>query len=122
MKKLKQTAMIAEFKRSASTLLENHIPGKLHLARKDINQFLHWERHRLSRWYSGLITGVLSAEEFGKLFNTIKNSFPLKNLKIAGISAEQLLEIAILLRKLFRAMMISSARDWNTPTDSTTNS
>lgn len=99
------------FKNDAVKLLEEHLPGKLHLLRQDLNSFLKKEKNQFRRWHAGLLFGLISSTEFTKLFNGIRNSFALKKLKLAGLSAEELIQLVTLLRKLFRAMMVSTTQD-----------
>lgn len=109
--KINHTGFLAAFRRNAATLLEEQIPGKVHLARQDINTFLKKEKDKLRRWHYGLILNLITSEEFGKLFSGLRNSLFLKKLKQAGLSAEQLIELTQLLRKLFRAMMITHIQE-----------
>lgn len=95
------------FKNDAVKLLEEHLPGKLHLLRQDLNAYLKKKKNHFRRWHKGLLFGLIHSTEFARLFNGSRNSFALKKLKLAGLSAEELVQLASLLRKLFRAMMIT---------------
>jgi len=95
------------FKQDALLLLGKHIPGKINLARRDINLFLKKEKYNLRRLHFGLVTQVINSEEFGKLFNGIRNSFILPHLKLAGLSIEQIRQLSQMLKKLYRAMTIT---------------
>jgi uncharacterized membrane protein YukC len=107
MKIISYSTFVKAFKRDAIDLIGEQVPGKLHLVRQDINTFLRKEERRLRRYHAALILNVMTSEEFAKLFKGISKSLALKKLKVAGLSIEQLLELADLLRKLFRAMMIT---------------
>lgn len=110
MKSISHTKLTAEFKRQAAVLMEQHIPGKVHLARRDVHHFLLTEKRKLYGWYCAMIYRFISFEEFGSLFGGVKQSFELRYLKLAGLSPEQLRELTELLRKLYRAMIISSVQ------------
>ena len=102
------TAMLKTFRRHAANSLKKYIPGKLNLARRDIDRFLYKERKVLQRWFLAMSMDLLTAEEFGKLFGCLNYAFPLRKLRAAGLSEEQLHEVSRLLQKLFRAIMITS--------------
>jgi hypothetical protein len=113
MNKLGYTCFVKAFKRDAIKLVEEQVPGKLHFMRQDINIFLKKEEKKLRRWHKGLLLNILTSEEFIRLFNGISKSMALKKLKIAGLPAEQVLELALLLRKLLRAMIITCTQNNN---------
>ena len=113
MKKLQYTPLVKAFKRDAIELVGEQLPGKLHLVRQDINGFLRKEEKKLRRWHKALLLNIITSEEFVRLFNGISKSMALKKLKVAGLSVEQLVELAQLLRNLFRAMMITCTQNEN---------
>lgn len=99
--------MLPVFKRQAAQVIVEKLPGHSRAGRNAINKFLQKEHTCLSRWYSALILGLLSAEEFSRLFRAIKAAFSLKELKSRGIGQEQILEVVLLLIRLFKSIMIN---------------
>lgn len=101
--------MLPEFKREAAQILIEKLPGHSRAGRSAINRFLQKEHPCLSRWYSALMLGLLSAEEFSRLFRAIKATFSLKELKSRGVGQVQILEVVLLLIRLFKSLMINTS-------------
>ena len=101
--------MLPEFKRQAAKVIVEKLPGHSRAGRSAINRFLQKEHPCLSRWYSALMLGLLSAEEFSRLFRAIKAAFSLKELKSRGVGQEQILEVVLLLIRLFKSLMINTS-------------
>lgn len=101
--------MLPEFKRQAAKVIVEKLPGHSRAGRSAINRFLQKEHPCLSRWYSALMLGLLSAEEFSRLFRAIKAAFSLKELKSRGVGQQQILEVVLLLIRLFKSLMINTS-------------
>ena len=101
--------MLPEFKRRAAQVIVEKLPGHSRAGRSAINRFLQKEHPCLSRWYSALMLGLLSAEEFSRLFRAIKTAFSLKELKSRGVGQVQILEVVLLLIRLFKSLMINTS-------------
>ena len=101
--------MLPEFKRQAAQVIVEKFPGHSRAGRSAINRFLQKEHPCLSRWYSALLLGLLSAEEFSRLFRAIKAAFSLKELKSRGAGQVQILEVVPLLIRLFKSLMINTS-------------
>lgn len=101
--------MLPEFKRQAAQLIMEKLPGQSKAGQSAVNRFLKKEHSRLCRWYFALMMGFLSISEFSHLFKAIKSAFSLKELKIRGVGAEQLLELSLLLISLFKNLMIRAS-------------
>ena len=101
--------MLPEFKRQAAQVIVEKLPGHSRAGRSAINRFLQKEHPCLSRWYSALLLGLLSAEDFSRLFSAIKAAFSLKELKSRGVGREQILEVVLLLIRLFKSLMINTS-------------
>jgi len=63
--------MLPAFKRSAGMMLTEHLPGHFKAARSLINSTLKKEHPKLRRWYNALKKGVLTIEEFIRLFTSL---------------------------------------------------
>lgn len=101
--------MLPEFKRQAAKVIVEKLPGHSRAGRSAINRFLQQKHPCLSRWYSALMLGLLSAEEFSRLFRAIKAAFSLKALKSRGVGQQQILEVVLLLIRLFKSLMINTS-------------
>ena len=111
MKRISYTKFLKEFLRHATGLLADLIPGKKQLARRDICSYLEREKEKLTGWFKAAQLNYISAEEYGKLFNRLPNSFPLKTLYDSGIDEAQVRQLTDLLRKLFRAVFLLAAKE-----------
>lgn len=101
--------MLPELKRQAAQVIVEKLPGHSRACRSAINRFLEQKHNCLSRWYTALLLGFLSAEDFSRLFSAIKAAFSLNELKSRGVRQEQILEVVLLLISLLKNIMINAS-------------
>jgi len=101
--------MLPEFKRQAAQILIEKLPGHSRAGKAAINNFLQKKQIRLRRWHVALALRLLAPADFNRLFQGIRAAFSLKKLISRGVGQEQILEVALLLIRLFKNLMISTS-------------
>lgn len=104
--------MLLEFKIQAAQLIAENLPGHFKTSRALLNGFLKKEYLELKNWYLLLITGIISEEQFIRLFKCLKSAFSLKDLKRRGVSAEKINELTPIILNLLKETMIIMGRIW----------
>ncbi|MCF8451739.1 MAG: hypothetical protein K9G42_00975 [Pedobacter sp.] len=101
--------MLPEFKRQAAQILIEKLPGHSRVGKAAISSFLQKKKTCLRRWHVALALRLLSAADFNRLFQGIRAAFSLKKLISRGVGQEQILEVALLLIRLFKSLMINTS-------------
>ncbi len=104
--------MLLDFKSQACRLIANNLPGHFKSSRALLNKFLKEKRLDIKNSYILLVTGLLSEDQFIRLFSGMKAAFSLKDLKNRGVPAEKIKELTRLIFNLLEDTMIIMGRIW----------